>query len=705
MSGFYKKMKETWNSIKEALVPGRRGMDAHDELCSRFSQSKAISADELGYIEGLCRSVCEPQCGKRIEDGFRILREIASERDRRQRVEEKSEEELRRGKRRREHVDTEGGEEGDSEGERRKAKRQRRKGYQRKYALRKDNDVSWGVLPRKYRGEGRTPGEVLERAVSHEGMEDNLFLQLGEVSSDEEEEYFSESNVNRLNSEDSVQVGAIRCNFGGEYNCRDCIEYEIRKEYEGRESSMREKTEERKRIRRRVARERWESRMPRSYFYLEKDMGLDRAIARYITDENFDADDLSSEERERLGQILEQSKEKQLFDIDRIGHERSVKFDEDRNEESPIPIVRSVSRVEEEKAEDGLKTVDLGPEVRKSEERAEEQPSSVSLPSEVAEETGDLGTHVGPVLQPLGQDEIESREVPQVGEMPATTGNTVGDGGLVDNRPFSFPASSQGTGSNPFAQQDGGASGGKPFVFGGTSTDNGTGVYPSPSADSGQLLNETVGGSGGLGGETSGLPNTSLFKRKLDGDVGAVPRNIPSTGNGPARFNFLDQPVSLHSNLSSYGMNGTASTPFSFGGQQNPNLPFGNTMAAAPQPPLSNTSLFGATGSPLFPGVSGNEQVYPVYPNTPQRFGFTEAPANVLGGQNTGSVQFGTGKSLFSDLFSGEDNVSQQARPSISYNVPKESGQENSSGIFGGSIFSTADEDPFERTGRSSKRR
>eukprot|EP00919_Chromeraceae_sp_WS-2016_P011431 GHVR01026686.1.p2 GENE.GHVR01026686.1~~GHVR01026686.1.p2 ORF type:complete len:129 (+),score=25.78 GHVR01026686.1:933-1319(+) len=79
MVGFYKKIKEAWNNVRDALAFTKRELNPYDELCSRFSTNEPIKISELGYIERLCKLISEPGCERKIEDMFGILRGISED--------------------------------------------------------------------------------------------------------------------------------------------------------------------------------------------------------------------------------------------------------------------------------------------------------------------------------------------------------------------------------------------------------------------------------------------------------------------------------------------------------------------------------------------------------------------------------------------------------------------------------------------------
>jgi len=222
---------------------------------------------------------------------------------------------------------------------------------------------------------------------------------------------------------------------------------------------------------------------------------------------------------------------------------------------------------------------------------------------------------------------------------------------------------------------------------------------------------------------TISMSNMPLFKRKLDQfkeiqnisneheltsdlnkndyQTSSHPSSIQQNSN---QFNFLNQST-LPYNHSNFN-NTNTSSPFIFGGQQNQNLnQFNNNQLS--QNISGNNINTGISEyyptnpiSPFIGITSSNQQQYSGYPNTPQQFEFPSIPTNT----NTNNLQFGTGKNLFNGFFEENDTLSQLAKPSIGYNVPKKDNQDGSN-IFNGSIFSSADDDPFERSNRFGKKK
>lgn len=597
MAGFYRKIKDTWRSLRNALVFARKDVDAHEELCLRFSSQEPLRVAELGCVESLCKKISEPGCERRIEGRFDVLRKIASDRvwieARRRR---KSKREMERTAEPVAEV---------------KRHRKQNKLYQKKHVLRKDDDVSWGVFPKRYRSEDKTSSDVLERAVQHE-KEDNLFLHFGDVSTDEEEAYFSEDNVKKLNEEDGGKTRQMRCNFGGEYNCRGCVEYEIRREYEAREQRNREMEEERSRIRRRTAKERWDARIPRSYSYLEKSMGLDRLMTRYATDEDFEMDDLEDDEKTRLSAMLERSRMA-------AAQERTDAADDGMDGEQ--------SHSEYETAVESLR-----PEA--APERTEESLPSPFVFEEAPQPDESRSKEFG-FLDRLREGQEEVRLKPQ------GSSDAAPEEPHALHSPFSFGTQTTFGESRPV-----------PFSFGGPVTQEGGSVF-------GNALGST---EGSLFSATE-THSPSLFKRKMD-----YPGNAESRDEAPPKtgFGFMHP-------------DNVFQKPVSFGQQSMfPRQEGGVGM----DQPASAFMPFPAFGTPGLHGYADD---------------------SVFNTQHDGSnVQLGTGKSLFNGFFEQED-ASQAARPSIGYSTPKK--EEQDSSIFGSSIFSAFDTDPFERPSRPNRRR
>ncbi|ADM12186.1 uncharacterized protein Eint_090570 [Encephalitozoon intestinalis ATCC 50506] len=641
MAGFYERIKEAWNSVKDALQPGKKvDLNSYKELCSRFESEKPIEVSELDRIKELCKAISEPGCRKKLDEGFEELKRVEIERSERK-AGAKWKGDLGAG-------DTKGGEG--------KPKKHRKRGYQKKYALKKENDVSWGVLPKKYRVEGKTPMETIEKAICYDA-EDNLFLQLGEVSTDEEEEYFCERNIKKLNSE--VVERKVRCNFGGEYNCKRCVEYEIRKEYERKENERRKEERERAEKRRQMAKDRWESRVPKSYFYLEKDFGVERAVARYVTDDKFDMDDLEDEERKKLTRVLSEARKEQLFDIEKI-KSRKASFDESRNEVTEIGGIKDDGEKNDKEAEPEQVLNGSGQEDRKevgikTSNESESLPSKPYFILEPISETKENGSDDREAVE-MSEDakkvedavqmqepfvfggeineslENEKKEGPAVEEEPKKFGfwdgrtpNVQGDTSMfLFNSGAPLPPAQDSPStvnheniSSPFAS-DGKAPETKPFVFGG-------GSFPAQS---------------GMGQESvelhSPTPGSSLLKRKLGGYGEAVQ-------DSGANFSFGEG---------------------------------GNIF-------LSGSSGIPGLQSFPVPGSTGQEQARPQ-----QQIDLTGSMGNI----------FGNGKSLFGGLFEGGSSQ-QPAKPSIGYVDSEERNDKGLGGLFGGGgIFNAADDDPFERS-------
>lgn len=662
MAGLYERLREAWNSIKGTLRLGRRqDEDSYDELCSRLKSGKPIEAEELDHIRALCKSIAEPQCGKKIEDGFETLKRIAAEKGaggvgkKRRRVEEEEEAH------------------GSKEGPVRGVKKRRRRRYQGKHVLRKEDDVSWGVLPKRYRGEGKTGIETIEKAIGYD-KEDNLFLHLGEVSSDEELEYFCERNVKRLNSEPFGKEGDVRCNFGGEYNCKKCVEYEVRKEYEARERERERRESERAEQRKKAAKERWEAKVPRSYFYLEKDIGVGRGVARYVTDDKFDMDDLEEAEKEKLGHVLNQARKAQLFDIDKI-EGKKVSFDENRNEVSeisfgPSDLGRREERVEnpENDGDDGSCNVsgDLMSSADRKDPSAESavrigtEANSAVASQEQAPEIGpgENGMGIGAPFvfgggfgKPVAPEEQRKLDEEKQEETPKRFGFWDGRMPSVDGKPsvFQFGSGSPIGGKSTTIHGEG-----QQHTQDSPSTVNHESVSsPFASNPKAPEVKPFVPGLGPMGHGAMGMDGSvptqpspelggSLFKRKLGG------------------FGEADQ------------------------GSSKPSFSFGQTGGSGNISQIPGVGTFGQ-GFSLFGGGAQGVGGMP-----PQ-------------GSQTTNI-FGNGASLFGG-FIGENGPSQQpAKPSIGYADPSEKSGQGSSGVFGSGIFNVADDDPFEKGGLGGRR-
>ncbi|KAG5858784.1 hypothetical protein KMI_11g17400 [Encephalitozoon hellem] len=652
MAGFYEKMREAWNRIKDTLRPGRRvESESYEKLCSRFESSKPISICELDDIKELCKAIAEPQCGKKIDDGFEMLKKMSME---------KAERGIGAKWKRSEDA-------GDLKGER-KAKKHRRRGYQKKYALKKENDVSWGILPKKYRVEGKMPTETIEKAICYDS-EDNLFLHLGDVSTDEEEEYFCERNVKKLNSEEVK--GSVRCNFGGDYNCKRCVEYEIRKEYELKEKERRREERERAEKRKKIAKDRWESKVPRSYFYLEKDLGVDRTMARYVTDDKFDMDDLEEEEKEKLAGILSQARRERLFDIETI-EGRSVGLDGNEGKVSEIPATEADGKKNDDK--------DVMPKASWSPNTEEDSMGTV--------------LNVGNVSNPVTVDSCSTLEPISGGkENGSDTAQT--EIGLDTKKD---------EGAVPLKT---------PFVFGGMPGE--TVRHEEKEGLGGSVKNEEPKRFGFWDGRTPGMQG-DIPAFRFDSSV-----SQPLTQNSPSTVN--------HENISSpfaSDAKGPEIKPFVFGGSTTLQPQLSGIQESAelhtssPGSSLLKRKINGgeeakqsSEGSLLFgqergaflqgnSGMATGMQSFPLFGGAGQEQHGVPRQADA-----TGSIgnMFGNGRSLFGELFGGTGPSQQPAKPSIGYADPNEKNEGGIGGLFGNSgIFNASDDDPFERNSLGGRR-
>ncbi|KAM0672678.1 hypothetical protein CWI42_100060 [Ordospora colligata] len=646
MQGFYEKMKEVWRSIKTTLkIADTSEKDAYEDLCDRLRSDRPIEMSELAWIEELCKKIAEPGCEQRIGEGFeklkrgiewKIAKEVGVTRKR-------GLEEVRS-----EHVGV------DEE----KAKKHRRSGYQKKGQLRKENDVSWGVLPKKYRKEGMTPAETIERAISYDA-EENLFLCLGEVSTSEEEMYFGEENVKKLCQSD-MHSKRIGCNFGGEYNCKSCVEYEIRKEYEAKENERKEHEEEESRMRRRAAKEKWEAKIPRRCFYFEKEFGIDRGVMRYATDDKFDIEDLESEDRDKLERILNQAKRGKLFDVsDGASHAMDMNgvddaisgyegFADDRkmvdNESRVVKDMKSkswidngsgvVNKVTEKELDsvngmkqvvnDGNQVNKVGSDMKTAMEEADvEEPKQFgfwnAMNSDIGNATRSSIFGSEPALKKNGVDDVNdeghkeidiserSRLNDGMGQMPLLMNRNVFD--------------------NPFAGE--------------------TKMYS-------QKVFEAEGNLKGNGemvqGSIEGFNVTDINSGQI-----SLKRKLGDTEKSQD-LNRLKQEA----------------PPFVFGGmmtdRQIPMFGFNNNDKEKAEVPVTfSVNGFGGHAAPEYMGFGGQ-------------------------------AVFGTGKSLFGGLFSNGDAEQQPAKPSIGYADTQSTGEEHpTKNMFGVGILNAMEEDPFER--------
>ena len=640
MAGFYERMKEAWNSIKDGLRLGRaEGGDSYDELCRRLRSGKPIEAEELDRIGQLCKLIAEPRCGKRIEEGIETLKRIAATK----------EDSMIGRKRKRGEEECGSGDEGKGI-DVRKVKKRRRRRYQGKDVMKKEDDVSWGVLPKKYRTEGKTGVETIERAIGYD-KEENLFLHLGEVSSSEEEKYFCEKNVARLNSGPGERQG-VRCNFGGEYNCKSCVEYEVRKEYESRERERAEEEKKRSEERRKAAKERWEAKVPRSYFYLEKELGVGRAVTRYVTDDKFDIEDLESGEKEKLGRVLSQAKKGQLFDIDRI-EEKKTSFGEKRNEESEIRAVSEGEKSEEiggrgvdghgepDRAVAGVGGAGVFGASTRMEAKSMETAAEEKAAPAIGKEGASMPQETPFVFGGMFEKPMSSGEQGRPEETPKRFGFWDGKMPSVDGRPAAF----QFGGGSGFGGSGGAAE--ERAVFQ---------AQDSPSSVNHENVSSPFAADIGIP-ETKPFMGGDGLARQSDGSMEGLGAVQPAAELGASLFKRK---------LGVFGEGqGTPKPSFSFGASQGSGEAFQMpSMGAGGQ----GASLFGGAGQP-----QGGGQ------------------------QPVGGNIFGNGASLFGS-FLGESGSSQQpAKPSIGYADPGEKSGAGSSGMFGSGIFHVADDDPFEK--------
>jgi hypothetical protein len=766
MANLYKKVRDALESIKGALTP-RRSQTAHERLSSRLSTGEPLKLEELDDIRGLCKEIAEPSCHGRIDERFGILRDIAEARrvSMSKRVPRRASIEGQLGSRKRKEKAEKKKGEGRERVKRRKSIKRgeeaslsqasaRSERKHRRRTVRRKNDVSWGVLPRKYWSSGKTDYSVLEKALSNEDKKENLYLHLGDISTDEEEEYFSEENVGRFNAEGPDEEEK-RCKFGdAQYNCRDCMEYEIRQEYEKKERINNKRLEQEARKRREQARRRWEDKMPKSFFYLEEKMGGNRLLARYFTDEHFSMDDLEDEEKEELDRMLAQKKKPELFDIDSIeGRKKSAAFDEEKNKATEIPDVLKVPGtgvgelrqedrgvgVEESAATNGAgRDIEetpiflhdeaakgkAGHEVKEEVKRDAAAPHPSSLPpSGEAGRRSEPGIELKfPSVQPQGSATLDVPE--QRGDnpfdlaqkAPLAPGYSTAPPAF---KPFSFDAKQE----TPAPQSL--------FRISAPSISNGFNLKSEPflfRSSDGQGAPKSGGIEGSVRSPLQlslGISQQPLFQPGPPATEGA-----PSIAPGKRKLGLLGSQPSTDEE-SKKGLFGTSPFENKAGQEQTAtNAPVASaSLPFARAPPLpqafgfigSSKELFSGTASSIFSGKKeafsgiGSSQTPssgtpPFFANSPNASGLVQPPAfnsTPPAWTSAGSIELGSGKSLFGDLLeSSTGEEAQLAKPSVGYlNQDDRSGTNLSSLLGGRNVFGDAENDPFVRKGRPGSKR
>ncbi|KAF7683068.1 hypothetical protein TCON_1718 [Astathelohania contejeani] len=121
-----------------------------------------------------------------------------------------------------------------------------RKAYKRILEAKRGHRVSYGILTPKYSDPKNIPGDIMARVRRGEWKIDKSIpsLVFGDIPTDEEEEYFSRTNISNIISDESESEELIeKCNFndGKPYNCRKCIEKDIRMEFAKKEEELKSK--------------------------------------------------------------------------------------------------------------------------------------------------------------------------------------------------------------------------------------------------------------------------------------------------------------------------------------------------------------------------------------------------------------------------------------------------------------------------------
>jgi len=659
MSGFYEKMKEVWRSIKTTLrIVDKNEKDAHEDLCDRLRSGRPIEMSELAWIEGLCKRIAEPGCEQRIEEGFEKLKRM---------MEWRIAKEV--GMTRKRGLEEVGSEHGGMNDE--KIKKHRRSGYQKKGQLKKENDVSWGVLPKKYRGEGRTSAETIERAISYDA-EENLFLSLGEVSTSEEKDYFGEENVRKL-CQSGVHSREIGCNFGGEYNCRSCVEYEIRKEYERKENERKEYEEEENRMRRKVAKEKWEAKVPKRCFYFEKEFGIDRGVMRYTTDDKFEVEDLDSEDRDKLERILSQVRRGKLFDMNE-GASMGLNVNEADNEgasgygyegftedrRAGNVCSRMESGVMNEKAGESL----VDHESTAVDKVMENESDAVNKMEEWVSEESRIGKASSDTK--IGMEEKDKQEPKRFGFWNVMN-NDAGNGARC----------------TVFGN-------GTTLKKNGVDGINGEGMKGMESNDR-SGLNEGMVELKGTGEplllmNEEDLGNPFVGEMKMDNQK-EFEADGDLNGGGEVHQGSMDE-------LSMSGMNsGLVSLKRKLGSAEKGHERNGSKQEEAP---FVFGGMIADRQMPMFGFRNDDKEKEVPMSFSVNGFGEQAVPEYVGYG---GPAVFGSGKSLFGGLFSGGEGGQQPAKPSIGYTDNQPAGEEQpKKNMFGVGILNAMEEDPFERS-------
>jgi hypothetical protein len=740
MSSIYKKVKDALESIKSILAPREERQEvAHGKLRSRFSTSEPLAPKELEDIKGLCKDIAEPSCHERIESRFGILKDIAEKRSScvNKRISRKMSIGEQLGRRlKRERVD---GVEasGYSKAKRQKNGRPREaedmsrsqsSAGGKKKIVQKENDVSWGVLPKRYWISSKTEYAILEKALASEDKNENLYLHLGEISTDEEELYFSEENVRMFNS---LEVPK-KCKFGdGQYNCRDCMEYEIRQEYERREKINNRRAEQEAKKRREESRRRWEEKMPKSFLYLERKMGGNMLLARYFTDEQFSMDDLDDSEKEELSRMLIQKRRPELFDIDLIEKQRKVDEDRTRMEiaKKEEPGLKAPEAGIEEPEQEAFETKEdivegqLGRDIEETPifplDRAKRMAQvSPSLPA------GNDDAKTSKIIPfPLGQPQSPFQLRPSVSEQPKPFAFGEAKPELLSFAPKVEPPQEEAVPPAP-----------RPFSFGTSheapvfhslskpgalSTTNGLHLRNEPF-----LFRKPVSNSPRL--NSTEEPATSPLQSNL-GSTADRPVSFQSLQHGAARLSGTPPgkrklgPANEETQGAENGGHDTSQEQAQT--ISSATIPFSPTMAPPSSPqPFGFIVPPGSAKNNASYAFSGENQLPTTIPRV-EGFGntsfaqlssispFPAKSSSALGGSfdawaPTDSVRFGSGKSLLGGLVGDKRESSQPPKPTVEYLSQDNENKSDLGSLLGGkNIFGGSDNDPFVRKNRPGSRR
>lgn len=144
--------------------------------------------------------------------------------------------------------------------------------------------------------------KIIKRAIDYE--KDVSFcingnIVYGDVASDEENGYFSKEHIECLNK---IPLKAKKCDFDCIVNeCKSCMERRLRAEI-----SKKLELENEFRLNEKIKKRKYSSEVVGD---LNEKFGVSKTFGRFVADENFNEEDLDSEERERFVQWRQKQKE------------------------------------------------------------------------------------------------------------------------------------------------------------------------------------------------------------------------------------------------------------------------------------------------------------------------------------------------------------------------------------------------------------